>query len=94
VTAVGYHVHELSAPTVDLVVEAVAELRDGHELLRAVDPTDPAREPHYVAAADTEPHARHRRPLDVVLPPLPGDPTERGVLADVHMGNPWFGGLR
>lgn len=87
-TAVGYHVHELAAPDVDLVVDRVTETPDGRELLRAVDPTDPERTPHYLAAGDTEPHARHRRPVDVQLPPVDG--AARGVLGDMHMDNPWF----
>lgn len=89
---VGDHVHELTAPTVDLVVDRVAALPDGHELLRAVDADNGV---HYLAAADTERHARHRHALDVELPPaLPGDKTVRGVLGDPYMGNPWFGGVR
>jgi hypothetical protein len=88
-TAVGWHVHEVTAPTIELVVDRVATLPDGHEVLRAVDSEHGV---HYVAAADTELHARHRRGDDVVLPSLPG--TERGVLADPRMGLPWFGGAQ
>lgn len=84
-THVGEHVHELAAPTIELVVDRVAELPDGRELLRAVDGEQGV---HYVAAADTERHPRHRQLDDVVLPPLPG--IQRGVLADPRMGNPWF----
>lgn len=88
---IGDHVHEITAPTIELVVDRVAPLPDGQEMLRAVDAEQGV---HYVAAVDTVRHPRHRQLEDVVLPPLPGDATERGVLGSPHMGNPWFGGVR
>jgi hypothetical protein len=88
---VGTHVHELSAPEIDLVVDRVAELPDGHELLRAVDADG---HQHYVAAADTEQHGRHRRPEDIQPQPVTGGSTISGLVRDAHMGLGWFGGAR
>lgn len=81
--------HELTAPTIELVVDKVGLLADGHQVLRAVDAEHGV---HYVAAADTERHPQHRRRDDVVLPAPAG--TERGVLGDPHAGLPYFGGVR
>lgn len=86
---IGDHVHALSAPDVELVVDAVAEQHWDSAWLST---HDLAGHKVYLAAEDAERHPRHRTVEEVVLAAPVG--IARGVLTNPHMGIPWFGGLR